>query len=649
MTTPTAPPSKDELIARASYIAKALSKSTPLSEYNQAAKIALERSGFTVIGFDKTEEYDFYEGYHLAVKWMDQIRPHAQKGYYPAWLIENNSPNMTEAERQYTRMNFRQDTIEVFRDFVDTMGRAYNSNNYRIEYAQEDSQYEKASLTYKEYMTTGLPFYGSIENYQFQYLPPLKMMDGMGVNAVLPGVIPTTLDADGNRIVSPDALLSPYPEFVHCDRVFDYTYEYCVLLAEEHSNVEYQGKTVQEGLVFWYMDKQWYRQIRQIGKKVDYKFEVVDYWEHKLGEIPARRVEGITVKIDNIDMEQSPFLYAVDTLDNILIDSNQLRGVKSTCCYPYRVMLGDPCEATYEHNGERLTCDGGYFYFSSGSSSVCTTCHGTGLKDRITPTGQMLIKAPTSTSQGDQVKPSDAMFYAAPSTDTMTKLREEINYNFVKGYNVLHLKKDNLKIQGGEEVTATEIVQENKALIGGITLFARQLFGLLKFNMNTIGKLRYDSNFKPPTITEPVNYDFYTIDEYMNLIARVIQSDQPAIVTQNIVRDAASKIFFKDGRSKAIFELISKTDRLFAMSQDQIDRKQAKRLIASWEIVLHDSAMMLIDELLREDDLFFTKDFELQRSTLIERAKTLEASLAPPAVVTPSPLQRAEELIRGLS
>lgn len=576
----------------------------------------------------KSEPVCYYKGYDRATEWLNQIRGHAEKGFYPEWLFENNSPNMTEAERDYQRINFRQDTLEVFKDLVDTNGRAYHKGNYEIIWPEEADQYQKQELTFKSYMTTELPVYESIETFTFEFLPPLKFMDAEGWVAILPGEIPGKQIGE-DMVVDPDTLLSPYPEFYHCTKVLYKSDELVIIESGEKSEVEFNGKKVFEGFVFWSFTDTEYMKVIQTGKKVDYEFKVVPVWEHNLGYIPARKVGGITVQIDDTVMEQSPFLYAADTLDRILIDSALLASSKSNCCFPYRVMIGDPCEAKMEVEGESLMCDGGYFHFAGGRKYTCETCHGTGLKDRITPTGVMLIKPKLSTEDGDGIKPSEALFYAGPNPDLFTKLRQEIDYNFVKSYNLLHLKRDNSKIQGGEPVTATEIGNENKALIAAIETNKNQLFELLRFEVDTIGTIRYGENYLAPVIKPPSSVDILTVDEYLQKVSVVTASDQPAIIKQSVIRDAANRVFFKDQDSKKVFEIVSKTDRLMAMTSDEINIKQSKRLIDNWEVVLHDSVMMFIDELVEEDSGYLELPLKDQKAKLVEKAKAFNATITP--------------------
>ena len=129
---------------------------------------------------------DFFPGYVLSVKWLDQIRIHAQKGVFPSLLFAKNAPNQTPKEFEYVRANFKQTTLQVFKDMVDTYGRAYHENNWSISYTPDADQYLNTDTTLAKYLDQDFPEYGSLDNFVFTFLPPLKLMDAMGVVAVMP-------------------------------------------------------------------------------------------------------------------------------------------------------------------------------------------------------------------------------------------------------------------------------------------------------------------------------------------------------------------------------------------------------------------------------------------------------------------------------
>lgn len=569
---------------------------------------------------------NYYPGYTLSAKWLDQIRIHAQKGVFPYELFAKNAPNQTPKEYEYVKANFKQTTLQVFKDMVDTYGRAYHENNWSISYTPDADQYVNSDTTLARYLDSEFPEYGSLDNFVFTFLPPLKLMDAMGVVAVMPYEL-DTVEIEGEEVINPDELVEPYTKFYHTTRVLAYDEEFAVIESEERSEVEYNNKMVMDGMVYLIFDDQWIYKAVQVGKKVDYQFEIIEWFNHATGMVPVKRVDGISIQIDETMMQQSPFLYATDVLDEVLLDAALLRGIKPTCTYPYRVMIGDPCQFQIRIDGENVTCDGGWHYRMDGGKSMCPECNGSGLKDRISPYGTLLIKPQTSTSQGDNISPDSAIFYAAPSTETPRFLREEIAHNMNQAYEILHLKKTNNKVQGGEGITATEAASDQKALIAGIKQNCMQLFDMYEWCVNMVGLMRYGENYRQPTIKRPVNYDFYLESDYLAQINEAIMAKQPPFVIQSIIYKYLQTLYYPDVQGQQIFNLISQADRLLTMTLDEINLKLSKGLVDKWEVVLHDSAINLVNSLMMENQAFFEQDFETQLAQLVERAKNIAANI----------------------
>ncbi len=181
---------------------------------------------------------DYYNGYRLSVKWLDQIRTHAQKGVFPYELFEKTAPNQTPKEAEYVRANYKQTTLQVFKDMVDTYGRAYHENNWSISYTPDADQYVNTDTTLARYLDSEFPEYGSLDNFIFMFLPPLKLMDAMGVVAVMPHEL-DTVEIDGEEVLNPDELVDPYTKFYHTTRVLAFDEGYAVIESEERSEVEY--------------------------------------------------------------------------------------------------------------------------------------------------------------------------------------------------------------------------------------------------------------------------------------------------------------------------------------------------------------------------------------------------------------------------
>ena len=134
--------------------------------------------GITLFNSNEQGHYlpHYYPGYTLSVEWLQQIRTHAQKGVFPELLFAKQAPNQTPKEAEYVRANFKQTTIQVFKDMVDTYGRAYHENNWSIEFIPDADQYVNNNDTLAEYINQDYPEFGSLDNFVFTFLPPLKLL-----------------------------------------------------------------------------------------------------------------------------------------------------------------------------------------------------------------------------------------------------------------------------------------------------------------------------------------------------------------------------------------------------------------------------------------------------------------------------------------
>jgi hypothetical protein len=566
---------------------------------------------------------DYYHGYALAADYYDQIRPHAEKGFFPESLFAKRAPNETPSETEYIRENFQQITLSVFKDYVDTNGRATHRNNWSIKF-DESSQYKnELSL---EYYLNHLPEWGSLEYFNFKFLPPNKYQDAEGVVVIMPQYIPTE-DVNGEVIISQTELISPVPRFYHCTSVVHKSEDLYILKSDEKSDVLYYDKPEKMGLVFYAFTENVIYRIYQTGKLIDFEFDIEIFWQHDTGIVPVKTVGGLSTQIDNLTIQMSPFMYAVDTLNDVLIDASMLRGIKAMTCYPFRIMVGDPCDFEIKVDGEPLNCSGFGYHVINNNRVTCPSCHGKGMKDRVSPYGTLLIKREGNVESGDGIDPTKAMYYAAPTAEMPKLIREEIEYGLRKTYDTLHMKRMEIGATGGTQKTATEDLSDQKALMASIEANTRQLFSLFKWEIEVIGKQRYGDAFTAPSITEPVRYDLFIESDDLKKISDSVAAGQPAFVIQTLIYNYLQKLYYNDEQSKKIFELISTTDNLMVLSSDEINQRLSRNIIASWQVVLHDSAINLVNNLIAENPDFLLQSLTDQREQLITAAQAQAATV----------------------
>jgi len=291
-------------------------------------------------------------------------------------------------------------------------------------------------------------------------------------------------------------------------------------------------------------------------------------------------------------------------------------------------MTGNICENTKTINGEIQNCGGtGWFRdFSTGKSIACDTCYGMGTTDRISPHGVLLLKPETAFKEGELKSSQPAMYYVEPSVNTPTFLRSEIDNNLNKARNILHLRTSDSTVKGSENLTATGQVLDEKALISVVKTFRDQLAASTEFGIKTIGKMREGDSFTAPVMTWSNSFDFLTEFEYMQKISDAIKNGMPSFVVYAAVYQYITTVFYDDAERAQIFELLIATDRLLVMPYEQINIESAKGQVASWEVVLHDSGITLIKQLMSETPGFLNQDFSAQKEQLIAASKKLADS-----------------------
>jgi len=586
--------------------------------------IRIEKKGVQIWG-EKDKQHEYYPGYLMAVRAMQDIRVHAVRGVYPHKIVENRAPNMTDLERKYIESNYKQITLPVYVDYLNTIKRAFADNNWSIEYTNDTGE----ENSFRWYCEKGLPqtkVKMSLEAYIKSVVPSIKTIDAMGVVAVKPERMKTEMVGD-EEVVSSE-MLDPIPQYYDCAQIRSYVEnEYYLILTNEHSEVMVGNRPERTGFVYELYDKSAIYRIVQIGAKKDNQFRIELYYQHDTGKIPVKRLEGVPDYVDGDINWLSPFSYAVPLLDDAIIDANMLRGVKATCMFPYRVMVGNICEHKMELGGEIKCCDGrGWFSdYEHNTEIKCPSCMGSGLKDRVSPYGVMLTRPDTPGEQSEMKASQPAMYYVSPQTDVPEFISQQVDKNITGAKKILHIRESNSEVKGSEEmITATTSAIDEKALYSFIKPISDQIFEMYEFILEWIGIIRY-GDVQPFILTSPITFDFKTEYDYLAEISLAIKNGLPPFVVHTIIFKYLKTLFYNQLESAAAFNVVVRADRLLTMSHEEVSLKLSQGLIAPYEVILHDSAVSFVMELLAENSNYFNQDVEVQLDQLIEKAR-LKAS-----------------------
>lgn len=575
----------------------------------------------------------YFDGYLEYCSWKEAISNHTVKGKKPIDMISIKSPYQTQEELDYVIANFKQITLPVSFEFLSVIGRGLHDSNWSIDYALDQTQYVNADMTFKKYLEEDIastPLQMSYDSWMKFVLPSIKINDSMGVIAFKPHVEERTVEVEGEFVIAGDTLPEPTPYYFSCDRVLSSIADpYVLVETPRKSVVTFNSKKVRDGLVFELYDDQNIWVIEQVGNKTDWEFETRLYFNHALGFVPVTYLKGIARYTDEGVLQwQSPFLLVTDILDEALLDGCNLRSMKASSAYPQKMAIGNECQFSDPVTFQK--CSRGFILDKDGKNfHKCPECMGSGLVQRTSPLNTILVKPRTSIDDGDQIKPSDALAYISPDPAMPTLIREEITQAILNAMSILHLKTTNTAVKGAEDMTATGMVMDEKGKYAFIKSVVDQIFDIYEFGMKCIGMMRYGTDFEMPIIQRPISYDFNSEGDYLMQISAATSAGAPPSVIASYIYKYLKAIFYDNPQTAKAYDLIIAADRLFVMTKADILQEISRNLIAPFEVVLHDSALTFIGELVRENENFLYQDVSVMIEQL--KAKAIENTPESPA------------------
>ena len=577
----------DKIVRRFAYQYKGWETASKSSPINPVTK---ERTGVT-------QYPEYWPGYNYAAKMYDSILPHTRPDIYPAHLLSVRAPNQTDAQAEYIRANYKPTTLSVFEDFKATISRAFADQNWSIRYSPELEPIF-GDDTFQRYVNNEIAKFGSLEMFVKTMLPTLKLIDPNGIIAIEPQDVDTIENEEGEEVIS-NELIRPMPEYYSCKSIVGQDFgEYYMVITDDKSEVKVGTKSEKSGLVLEIYDTMNIWKVYQIGKRSDFTFSEPElYFAHNLGYVPAQKLQGMPQLINGEIAFQSPFITAVPLLDQVILDESYLQISKATSAFPFMVALGEICEFT-DREGNKCQ-DGQIFDPINGGYRTCSSCNGSGVKSRFSPTGMLLIKPKTALSEGDSALSGEYLKFVSPPMDTLNFLRVEIEQQMAKARRILHLPSSDETGTIGEASTATGSLNKLRALYAFIKPISDQLFNLYEFCLVTMGRMRYGEQFGGVNLVYPTSFDISTPSDYLAVISEGVKAGVPPSITFSNVYNYIKAIHYTDEETSAVYDLILNADELLLMNSADIALRVANGTIEKYQDVIHHSAPQLIMELIR--------------------------------------------------
>ena len=572
---------------------------------------------------------DYYEGYIEAVKQKARIETHAEVDKYPKDLFAKRAPNQNEEEDVYVRENYKNTTHPVYMDYLSVTSRGLQDNNWRIKYPEGTSEDED----YNEYITEDIDVFDSVESYVKNLVPSLRGKDANGVMTfdIKP---PKMVDVAGEMVQSDTERLEPQPKYYSTGQVVAWDWDTSAMFeAHEKSFVEYYTKQMKVGRVFFFYDDTNIWKITQVGKFTDHSYSYEIVFAHDMGVFPCHKMKGVPSILDSGEIYYtSRFYFAVDLLDWSLLYSNYLNISIANVCFPFRWMVGDECDFT---SGEQ-NCFNGKI-----GTENCPSCKGSGMKVRTSPMKTYLLRPKEGSSEGDTSFP-EPIGFVSPKTDTLDFTKETAKEYADDARSILHLKTTNDQATGSEKSTATGDLIDLKAMSAFVQPDSNQTFDVFQFLLDILGKVRTgDAKYKGAQLVYAKTFDFRTDADILEDIKVAREAGAPTHIINSLIFQYINHRFYAEKETAMVSALITQSDRLLTLTNDDIVKRKAQNAVENWEIVLHDSAFQLVNELIGEDPEFLNAELQVQVERLEAKAK--EKTPGDPSVT--SVLSRADNII----
>jgi len=580
---------------------------------------------------------DYYEGYQAAVKQVNRIANHSEVDKYPAELFKHRAPNQNAEESEYIENNYKNTTHPVFMDYLSVTSRGLNDHNWSIEFSDTSAEEQD----YKHYITTQIDVFKSVERYVKDLVPTLRANDANGVMTFDLKQPKTVVKDDGEEVVDDRERLEPQPKFYSSAQVVEWTWnEHAMFESTERSVVQYYNQPMKIGRVFYFYDDTNIWKIEQTGNFIDNTFNLNIIFAHDLKYFPCQKMKGVPkiLKSDEI-YYTSRFYFSVDPLDWSLLYSNYLNAAIANVCFPFRWQIGDNCDFT---DADNSTCHNGRIATKDGEMKLCPSCKGSGMKVRTSVMSTYLLKPKEGQDEGDTSFPTPVGF-VSPETDTLDFTDQKAASLIAQAREMLHIHTSDSKVKGNENETALGKIIDMKAMFAFVQPDSDQTFDVFQFLLDVIGDVRYGKNIETAKLTYPKTFDFRTEADVLEDIRTAREANAPTHIVNTLIHQYIRTRFFAERDTARVSELITTSDRLLTLTSEEIVQRKAQNIVEAWEIVLHDSAFTLINELIFEEEDFLSLDIDKQVEKLVTKAK----QKAPEDVIEKRARKTAERLVNG--
>lgn len=395
------------------------------------------------------------------------------------------------------------------------------------------------------------------------------------------------------------------PVLVLSKKIESISDEHICFLSPEKSSVTIPGEngsdiTVNQGKVYYIIDKEWYYKYVQIGEKSKNIFsEKIEYYKHNMGEVPIILLGGLIASEecdsfmdfqgkwkDEVEYCNSFFDSFVAYADEALSQFSDEQAIYVTNGYPLRVMDQIPCVNIKCKKGYvREECD--VSVNSAGfTDTKCSTCSGSGSMLPVSPYGMIYrqkqdLNNPTTNEKAVEIITTD--------TGILTHSLARLKVYKEGAEQALHL----LFIDEAQSGLAKGIDRESKVAnldTVGVNIY----LNIVKNSLRFIQKLRLLSD-DPIQINLPASF-LQKDEEQLGIeLTDLIEKKAPVFIRNTAAIDYYKRKYSSNEAMCKAVDVVSVYDMIFGQDADvllasgRIDDKMAQKSLYAWP-----AAMQLI-------------------------------------------------------
>lgn len=562
---------------------------------------------------DKYKKH-YTPAYPLKVKMREEIAVHAEFEGFPEKLFETRAPYATKEQWDYLKATFRPVTFPYFQRGVNATRRIWNTQNYELRWDEEAKEEDGKTLQSK-YFTEDYPVFGSLLSYFESVVHDEKCKDANAVLAVRPRYIPTTLNSLGEPVFDDSLPVEPIAVIYPADKVLFYQAgEYAVCESEEKSVVQYEGKPQEVGLVLDIYSIGTIYQLRQIGRKIDWEFELIEYWKQEdLDVMPAKELGGEPVRKGKELIHKSPFYNTIPLLDTALYDFTLLNVTKPNAAFPKGWEMAEECTAEGCINGKVHSDD------NETGLTNCHVCKGTGTKSIFQQGFQVAQVKPPGRLDGDIPLPTPPFGYVTPELTGLEFFDRQFEKQVARAFANLSIDVS-AEVASGRE-TATGKLIDREELFSFLLTFASELFDLFGFAAYCIGRMRYGKNFVEPVISKPVTFAMRSEADLVEELKLASEANMPEPTFRRLYSEYNAVRFTNSEEITKSMDIAMSVDALAMMKPVDVADGLLNGVIHKWEAYLHTRIHQFIEEAVEEDKNFLNRPMKEIRKILYDRAK----------------------------